>query len=142
MDKVQLRKGKLIRDDIVLTTRGTLGNVGHYDSFIPYENVRINSGMVIFRCNNVIVNPRYLYWMFRSPFFQNQIERFRSGSAQPQLPIKLINQFSLPFPDISEQKNIAGKFDSWNEVYIALNNHLKNTKILFREYLAFSFRNS
>ena len=31
----QLRKGKLKRDDVVLTTRGTLGNVAHYDARVP-----------------------------------------------------------------------------------------------------------
>ena len=28
----KLRKGKLIREDVVLTTRGTIGNVAHYDA--------------------------------------------------------------------------------------------------------------
>lgn len=44
-----LRKGKLKRGDIVLTTRGTVGNVAYYDDLVPYEHVRINSGMVIIR---------------------------------------------------------------------------------------------
>ena len=38
-----LRKGKLNRNDIVLTTRGTIGNVGLYDGKITYDNIRINS---------------------------------------------------------------------------------------------------
>lgn len=45
----QLRKGKLSRNDIVLTTRGTVGNIALYDENIEFENVRINSGMVILR---------------------------------------------------------------------------------------------
>lgn len=39
-----LRKGKLCRGDIVITTRGTIGNIAFYDDDIPYDNVRINSG--------------------------------------------------------------------------------------------------
>jgi len=42
----RLRKGKLMRHDLVMTTRGTIGNVAYYDDSIPYENIRINSGMV------------------------------------------------------------------------------------------------
>ncbi|VQU51255.1 type I restriction-modification system subunit S [Streptococcus pneumoniae] len=42
-----LRKGKLERYDIVLTTRGTVGNVAYYDELIKYKHLRINSGMVI-----------------------------------------------------------------------------------------------
>ncbi len=44
-----LRKGKLKRGDLVLTTRGTVGNVAYYDETIPFDHIRINSGMVIIR---------------------------------------------------------------------------------------------
>ncbi|STF90451.1 EcoKI restriction-modification system protein HsdS [Escherichia coli] len=44
-----LRKGKLARNDLIITTRGTLGNIALYDEKIPYDNVRINSGMLILR---------------------------------------------------------------------------------------------
>lgn len=44
-----LHNGKLERGDVVLTTRGTLGNLAFYDDSVPFENVRINSGMVILR---------------------------------------------------------------------------------------------
>jgi type I restriction enzyme S subunit len=46
-----LRKGKLKRNDIVLTTRGTVGNIGFFDDSVKFENIRINSGMVIIRPN-------------------------------------------------------------------------------------------
>ncbi len=48
-----LRKGKLSRGDVVLTTRGTLGNAAFYDAGVPYADVRINSGMVILRPNGI-----------------------------------------------------------------------------------------
>ena len=57
----KLRKGKLKRDDVVMTTRGTIGNVAHYAQNIPFEHVRINSGMVIFRCDLNRLLPQYLY---------------------------------------------------------------------------------
>ena len=38
-----LKKGKLNRGDIVITTRGTIGNIAYYDNSVPYENIRINS---------------------------------------------------------------------------------------------------
>ena len=61
----KLRKGKLIRNDIVLTTRGTLGNIGYYSDKIPFENVRINSGMVIIRSKNTAdFIPNFIYYSF------------------------------------------------------------------------------
>jgi type I restriction enzyme S subunit len=38
-----LRSGKLVRNDIVLTTRGTVGNIAFYHNLIPFDNIRINS---------------------------------------------------------------------------------------------------
>ena len=55
-----LRKGKLCRGDIVITTRGTIGNIAFYDDDIPYDNVRINSGMVIIRQKEVSFNQIFL----------------------------------------------------------------------------------
>lgn len=102
-----LRKGKLKRFDSVLTTRGTVGNVGFYDESIPYEHVRINSGMVIFRPDNSRIIPRYLYLFLRSHLFLAQVAALTTGSAQPQLPIRDIQKIRIPLPPIYEQSNIA-----------------------------------
>jgi len=64
----QLRKGKLNRNDVVLTTRGTVGSVAIYDNSVPYDNVRINSGMLIFRANEVM-NSEFLYYLLKKPPF-------------------------------------------------------------------------
>ena len=44
-----LNNGKLMRGDIVITTRGTVGNVAICSDEVPYDNIRINSGMLIIR---------------------------------------------------------------------------------------------
>ena len=52
-----MNKGHLSPYDIVLTSRGTLGNVALYDKHIKYENVRINSGMLIIRPKTKRLSP-------------------------------------------------------------------------------------
>ena len=101
-----LRKGKLQRDDIVLTTRGTLGNIGFYNQSISYNHIRINSGMVILRCGQNIY-PKFIYLFLKSSIFKNQVQSFQSGSAQPQLPIKDLKCILIPDLLLSEQKQIA-----------------------------------
>lgn len=102
-----LRKGKLKRNDIILTTRGTVGNVAFYDTNIPYEHIRINSGMVIFRANPDEILPKYLYAFLRSNYFMRQVLSLRSGSAQPQLPIRDMRKIKIPIPSILEQERIV-----------------------------------
>jgi type I restriction enzyme S subunit len=60
-----LRKGKLQRNDIVLTTRGTVGNIGFFNEKIPFKNVRINSGMVIIRPNPKEILPEFTHQLFK-----------------------------------------------------------------------------
>lgn len=99
-----LRKGKLARNDIVLTTRGTVGNVAYYNDHIPYDVVRINSGMVILR-DFGSVPPEFLYITLRSEYVQKMIELYSSGSAQPQLPIKDMRRMKIlkPSKEIVEE---------------------------------------
>ena len=68
-----LRKGKLQRDDVVMTTRGTIGNLGWYNDAVKYDEIRINSGMLIFRVNKKNMLPEYLFADLRSPLVTKQI---------------------------------------------------------------------
>tara|TARA_R110002049_G_scaffold52872_26_gene148362 strand:- start:60380 stop:61669 length:1290 start_codon:yes stop_codon:yes gene_type:complete len=102
-----LRKGALSREDIVLTTRGTVGNIGYYDPSVPYDVVRINSGMVILRNNGNCLSTDFLYLLLNSPIVRQQIEHLAFGSAQPQLTVKVIKDFLLPVPPLTEQPDLA-----------------------------------
>ncbi len=102
-----LRKGKAKRDDVVMTTRGTVGNVALYDASVPYEHVRINSGMVLLRTDTSKLSPRFLYQFVRSAIFQERVVALTTGSAQPQLPIRDIRRIEFPLPPLTEQHAIA-----------------------------------
>ena len=106
-----LRKGKLMPQDIVLTTRGTVGNVGFYSDDVPYPNMRINSGMVIIRPGEDF-DTMFLYQYLRSCYFRAQITQFQSGSAQPQLPISTLQKMKVIKPDIAAQHRIASILSS------------------------------
>ncbi|MBA3869981.1 MAG: restriction endonuclease subunit S [Anaerolineae bacterium] len=111
----KLRKGKLQRYDIVLTTRGTVGNVAYYDDGVGFENIRINSGMVIMRPNREQIEPLYLYHYLQSPLFELQVKSFLTGSAQPQLPIGIMQLLEIPLPSLEEQRKIAAILSTWDE---------------------------
>ena len=93
-----MNKGHLSPYDIVLTSRGTLGNVALYDKHIKYENVRINSGMLIIRPKSKQHSPYFIYALLKSSYMKAAIERFKSGSAQPQLPIKDLQKIAFEIP--------------------------------------------
>ena len=100
-----LHNGKLSRNDIVITTRGTVGNVAYYSNSIPYSSIRINSGMLIVRCGKD-VSSRYIYYVLSSPWFKQQIKKIQTGSAQPQLPKSHFLKMMLPIPPLEIQQKI------------------------------------
>lgn len=95
----QLRKGRVIKDDIVLTTRGSIGNIAYLGINSPYENVRINSGMIIIRTNEKISNSMFSYHLLKSKSMLENYKMFSSGSAQPQLPIRDLNKIKILYPE-------------------------------------------
>lgn len=122
-----LRKGKLKRGDIVYTTRGTVGNAGYYNSSVAYENIRINSGMVILRSNGEIVDARFLYQILKSEYYRPYFKQYCTGSAQPQLPIKNFSQIYLNVPDIKTQHRIADILSVYDNL---IENNQKQIKLL------------
>lgn len=101
-----LKKGKLCRNDIVLSTRGSVGNVGFYHSKIQMNHIRINSGMIILRNNDKKFLDEYLYIFLRSPYMQNKFKEFISGSVQNHLPIRDLQQIEIMYPPIYYQSYI------------------------------------
>ena len=101
-----LHNGKLERGDVVLTTRGTLGNLAFYDDSVPFENVRINSGMVILRMNKSVMTEAFFMEQFKLQL-QSIKGKIASGSAQPQLPISTMNKIRILLAPMALQEQFA-----------------------------------
>ncbi len=99
-------KGIVSVNDIVLTTRGSIGNVGLFHRNLPFKFSRINSGMVIIK-NDKDFTCNYLYSLLKSKEMKNQFMSISSGSVQKQLPIRDLKNLVLLKP----LKNIQIKFE-------------------------------
>lgn len=122
----QLKAGKLKRNDIVITTRGTIGNIAIYDDKIPYNDVRINSGMLILRADSNKLDTKFLYYYLSSKEFKEQVNSLISGSAVPQLPIRDIKKLTLPNITKKQQEKIANIISSFED-RIELNTQINQT---------------
>lgn len=119
-----LRNGKLVYGDIVITTRGTVGNVALYSQDIKYESIRINSGMLIVRCGEGIFNE-YIYYVLSSQMFAKKIASMQTGTAQPQLPKSHFQKMEILLPPFETQKKIAKVLSAIDDK-IELNNSINN----------------
>ncbi|MDH5533331.1 MAG: N-6 DNA methylase [Candidatus Pacebacteria bacterium] len=123
----KLRKGKLNRNDVVITTRGTIGNVGWYSYEVPYKHIRINSGMIILRTDAKELNPEYLFYFLQSEFFKKQVDKMSSGAAQPQLPIRTLKEIIVAMPSLSTQSKVVEDIKSDSSL-------VKSTQLLIEKF--------
>ena len=126
----ELKKGKLRRGDIVLTTRGTIGNLAFYDSEIPFKNIRINSGMVIIRLDANRINEMFFIEQFKMQLFKVK-QKIASGTAQPQLPISTMNNIKILLPPLSLQNEFANFVHQVDKSKVAVQKSLDETQRLF-----------
>ena len=124
-----LHNGKLERGDVVLTTRGTLGNLAFYDDSVPFENVRINSGMVILRMNKSVMTEAFFMEQFKLQL-QSIKGKIASGSAQPQLPISTMNKIRILLAPMALQEQFAAFVEQTDKSKLAVQKGLQELEIL------------
>lgn len=122
-----MRKGKLTRGDIVFTSRGTIGNTAYYSDNVQFDNIRINSGMVILRAKDDKIDKQYLYQLLKSNYQRERMQSYITGSAQPQLPIKNFSQIELPLPPLKTQQQIANILSAYDDL---IENNYKQIRLL------------
>ena len=115
-----LRKGKVQHGDVLLTTRGTVGNVAFYNETMTFSEMRINSGMVILR-NLGVVSPEYIYTSLHHEYLQKLMTMYASGSAQPQLPIKDMKRMKIIKSDTKTMERFTEmSADIYNQISLLI----------------------
>ena len=102
----RLGNGKLIKNDIVVCIRGSLGKHGRY----PFEKGAIASSLAILRPYDLTesIGDYIMLWL-DSPAFFEQIRKHDNGKAQPNLAAKNLEQFLIPLPPYGEQHRLIAK---------------------------------
>ncbi|WP_456068634.1 restriction endonuclease subunit S [Eubacterium sp.] len=134
-----LHNGKLERGDVVLTTRGTLGNLAFYDDSVPFENVRINSGMVILRMKKSVMTEVFFMEQFKLQL-QSIKGKIASGSAQPQLPISTMNKIRILLAPMALQEQFAAFVEQTDKSKLAIQQSLEKLETLKKALMQQYFR--
>ncbi|WP_311876580.1 restriction endonuclease subunit S [Enterococcus asini] len=108
----QLRAGKLEKNDFVLTSRGTLGNVGFYDESVYklHPKLRINSAMLILRNTDNQLSYSYLHTLLKGKLISDFMRKNQVGSAQPHITKSEFLKLDLNVPCDTEEQNKVGEF--------------------------------
>ncbi|QOW11645.1 hypothetical protein Q73A0000_15315 [Kaistella flava (ex Peng et al. 2021)] len=121
------RKAIAKRGDIVITHRGTLGQI----SFIPenskYERYVISQSQFRVRFNDKKIHTAFIVYLFHSEYGQKKLLSFKSHVGVPALAQATTNfkRLEIVFPDFVTQQKIASVLSSLDDK-IELNNKLND----------------
>jgi type I restriction enzyme, S subunit len=134
-----LKRSLAYPDDIVITHRGTLGQV----SIVPkdqYPYYLASQSQLRFTPNKNKVDPKYLLYYLRSNLGQHELMQHTSQVGVPSIasPTKAVKSFKVILPDRAEQTKIASTLSTIDEK-IELNQQVNKTleqigQALFRLY--------
>lgn len=101
----ELSKGHLKKNDLLITTRGEIGQV----AFVPDRHIDSNINAQIVRINSTgsPVTHKFLGYYLLSVPAQEQIQNLQTGSALKQLPVGRLLQVKIAIPPANVQEKIA-----------------------------------
>ena len=108
----ELRSGKLKRDDLLITLRGTLGSCAIFNTL--YDTGFINAQLMIIRCGNKL-NNIFLHNLLTNLSFTRIFISLSNGAAVKQLTGKQISNLDIPVPPLSLQIKFAEKVETIEE---------------------------
>ncbi|MGC9394643.1 MAG: restriction endonuclease subunit S [Anaerolineae bacterium] len=111
----QIKKGRLRPMDIIMTTRGSIGKVVLFND-PQYTQGLINAQMLVIRADGEVIDQEFLFFYLCSDIFQKLVSNFASGSAQPQIPIRDLQDIPVVYPSLPTQRKIAAILSAYDDL--------------------------
>ena len=122
-----LNKANAYRGDIVITHRGTLGQIVYIPQNSKYERYVISQSQFRIRLNTQIALPEYVVFYFHTRIGQHKLLANASQVGVPAIarPSSTFRKLEIELPTLSEQKRIVDILNSLSDK-IDLNNRINH----------------
>ncbi len=109
-----LKRSILQADDILITIAGaTIGKCAMVPANILPANT--NQALAIIRLDNGNYK-KYVMYLLQSNQMKEYMQSNIKGSAQPNLNLKQLNDFTIPLPSVGEQERIVSILDRFDSL--------------------------
>lgn len=124
----KLQRSNAFRGDVVVTHRGTLGQVSAITEHSQYERYIVSQSQLLIRPNKSKLSSEFLSYYLRSHAGQFEILSFASQTGVPAIaqPSASIRRLKVSIPPLREQKAIAAVLGALDDK-IAANTKLAAT---------------
>ena len=120
------KKGIAKKGDVLFAHNATVGPVALLDT--DFEFVILSTTATYYRCDNCVINNKYLASYFSSQIFVNQYSSVMSQSTRNQVPILTQRKFYLVLPSIEEQVVISDVLSDMDSELSVLEQRLNKTQ--------------
>ena len=128
-----LRRAVASRGDVIVTHRGTLGQIAYIPADSKYEKYVISQSQFRVKCKESALLPEFLVYFFHSREGKHELLSNSSQVGVPALarPSTTFQELEIPVPTIEEQRRIVNTLSIFNS-YIAqnkkINHHLASPR--------------
>ncbi len=105
----ELKSSNAIPEDIVVTHRGTLGQVAIIPKNSKFKRYIISQSQMKFSCDPTLANPYYVYYYLCSNEGQSDILSHTSTTGVPAIarPLTSLKEIRIPLPSKEKQTKIV-----------------------------------
>jgi len=124
----ELKSSNCYPGDVIVTHRGTLGQVGLIPKKSQYKRYVISQSGMKLTCDESQITGEYVFYFLKSPIGQRMLLRNTSQTGVPAIaqPLTSLKNIPLPVPDFDEQNRITKIFENLNDK-IELNQTMNKT---------------
>ena len=127
---LELQKGHLQTDDVLITTRGNIGQT----AVVPAEfhDANINAQIVLLRVDKEKIIPKYLEYALHTDAVLQQIESSITGTALKQLPVGRLGKIKVKIHPKNEQEHIVSVLQKIDILLSAQKEQLETIEIIIK----------
>ena len=122
--QIIIKRSKPEKGDVLFANIGnSIGDCVYVNTDRPFSIKNI----ALFKPDQEIVNPRFLYYTVNNKKFIGEILAVKSGAAQPFVSLETLRRHKINFPCLSIQTKIANILSAYDDL---IENNLKLIKLL------------
>ena len=124
----RLKNANVERGDIILTHRGTIGQVAYVPANSTYDRYVVSQSQFLLRCDRRKAIPQFLVYYFKTHEGQHKLLANTSQVGVPAIaqPVSYLRSISIPLPPLEVQRDIVHVLEAIDDK-IVLNRRMNAT---------------